>query len=85
MIHHARLSVIARLILVSAGIATGADRYDPASRRLSIPTLAIDGGSYSNVVITVGSLVSSPTGTTTMGGAHNKGSVFVLMDVKSNP
>jgi uncharacterized repeat protein (TIGR03803 family) len=67
LIHRARAPVIAVLILVCAGIAHGADRYDAASRRLSIPTLAIGGGIYSNVVLTVGSLVSGPTGSTPAG------------------
>lgn len=50
------------LMLVCAGVAHGTDRFDPATRQLSIPTLGIGAGTLSNVVVIVGSIVSGPSG-----------------------
>ncbi len=43
--------------------ASGADTFDGASRRLTIPTLTIGNATYSNVVVTVGTILEPPAGT----------------------
>jgi hypothetical protein len=45
-----------------AALAHGADTYTPSSNRLFIPSVVIGNASYSDVVLTVGGVVSGPTG-----------------------
>jgi uncharacterized repeat protein (TIGR03803 family) len=53
-------------LLATASVAYGVDIYNPVSRQLSIPTLDIvnigEHVTYSNVVVTVGSIVTYPSG-----------------------
>jgi hypothetical protein len=65
--HKARSVITALLILPCTAAAYGADTYNPSNHQLTIPTLAIGNGTYSNVVITVGSVVKPPTGTSPNG------------------
>ena len=51
----------ATLILTWTGAACGADTYNAGE--LSMPRVAIGGATYSNMVVTVGSIVSGPSGT----------------------
>jgi phospholipase C len=53
----------ALLFLVCIAAAYGSDTYSPANKQLSIPTVAIGYATYSNMVVSVGSIVSGPTGT----------------------
>ena len=53
---------------VTGFVTTTTDTYDAANRRLTIPALAIGSATYSNVVVTVGNIISGPTGTTPNGG-----------------
>ncbi len=48
------------LLLASVAVAYGAtyDTYNPANKQLSIPTLTIGVATYSNVVVTIGNIVS---------------------------
>jgi hypothetical protein len=52
----------ALMLLVGSG-AAWADSYDPVTKQLTIPTVVIGGTSFSNTVVTVGSVVSAPSGT----------------------
>jgi hypothetical protein len=65
--HFVRLltSVLALLVIVSEAYAV--DTYNPLSKQLTIPSLAIGSTTYTDMVITVGSIVSGPTGTTPLG------------------
>jgi uncharacterized repeat protein (TIGR03803 family) len=62
---HAAPRVILTL-LATASVAYGVDSYNPVSRQLSIPTLDVVNIAgpltYSNVVLTVGSVVTYPSG-----------------------
>ncbi len=53
-------------LLTTASVAYGVDIYNPVSRQLSIPTLDIvnigEHVTYSNVVLTIGSIVTYPSG-----------------------
>jgi phospholipase C len=60
-------AVAATLMMAWAGAACGTDTY--SAGQLSIPTLAIGGATYSNVVVRVGSIVSGPVGTSPYGDA----------------
>jgi hypothetical protein len=65
--HFVRLltSVLALLVIVSEAYAV--DTYNPLSKQLTIPSVAIGSTTYTDMVITVGSIVSGPTGTTPLG------------------
>ena len=62
---HAAPQVILTL-LATVSVAYGVDNYNPVSRQLSIPTLDIvnigEPLTYSNVVVTNGSIVTWPSG-----------------------
>ena len=55
-------------LLLVATLAHGTDTYDPVSKRLSIPAITIGRATYSNVVLTVGSILSRPAGGVPLGG-----------------
>jgi uncharacterized repeat protein (TIGR03803 family) len=59
---NARALVATVVLLAGAPMAHSIDTYDPSSHQLTIPTLGIGFGTYSNVVLTVGSLLNGPTG-----------------------
>jgi hypothetical protein len=65
--HHAQSLTAALLFLVGAAAAYGADSYNPANKQLTIPTIAIGSATYSNMVVTVGKIISGPTGTSPNG------------------
>jgi hypothetical protein len=54
------------LVVESAGGITP-DSYDPSTGTVTIPTLAIGGATYSDVVLAVAGLVSGPSGTSPNG------------------
>jgi len=58
---HAGASVATLLLLGCAFGAWGTDSYDGAS--LTIPSVTVGSATYSNMVVTVGSIVSGPSGT----------------------
>ena len=62
MNQYARASFSAMLLLIGAAQARATDSYDPATMVLTMPTLAIGSASYSNVQVTVGRLVTPPSG-----------------------
>jgi uncharacterized repeat protein (TIGR03803 family) len=59
---HAR-SLLPSLLLALVTVAHGADRYDPVTNQLTMPSLSVGSATYSNVVVTVARIVSGPTGT----------------------
>jgi uncharacterized repeat protein (TIGR03803 family) len=59
--HQAQSLSAALVLLICAAAADGADTY--SGGQLSIPTLSIGNGTYSNVVVTVGKPVGGPVGT----------------------
>ncbi len=67
LIHRARLACFGWLLLTCMAQANATDSYNPATKVLSIPTLAIGGASYTNVSLTVGSIVTLPSGTSANG------------------
>jgi hypothetical protein len=50
------------LCLIGSATACAADSYDRATGQLTIPTMAIGSATYVNVLLTVGHIVSGPTG-----------------------
>jgi uncharacterized repeat protein (TIGR03803 family) len=55
------------LLLFGAMQARAADIYDSANKQLSIPVVAIGSATYSNMLVTVASIVSGPSGATPNG------------------
>jgi uncharacterized repeat protein (TIGR03803 family) len=53
----------ALLFLVGVPLAYGVDSYNPSNKQLTLFSLAIGSANYSNMVVTVGSIVSGPSGT----------------------
>jgi hypothetical protein len=65
------------LVLCSlATAAAGADRYDTTTHQLSSPTVKICNATYSNMVVTIGSLVSGPSGSTATGSGDSLSPAF---------
>src|ERR1700686_689683 len=67
----ARTLFTAFLLLGCTATAWGADSYNPANRQLTIPTISIGSAVYRNMVVTVGSLISGPTGSSPIGSADS--------------
>lgn len=63
----ARSLVTSLLFLIGASAAFAADTYNLANGQLTMPSVVIGGATYSNMVITIGDIVSGPTGTTANG------------------
>ena len=57
------------MLLIGAIRAEGMDTYTPTTRELQIPALSIGAATYSNVVLSVGSILSGPSGATPAGTA----------------
>jgi hypothetical protein len=60
---HARSLLAACLLLICAHGAYGADTYNPATKQLTMAAVSIGSAIYANMVVTVGSIVTGPTGT----------------------
>ncbi len=67
--YRARAVSSALLLLSMAAQAHATDSYNPATRVLTIPTLAIGSATYSNVILTVAGIVTLPSGTAANGSA----------------
>jgi hypothetical protein len=67
--HHARSIITALLFLVCTGEAWGTDSYNGAE--LTIPSVTIGSATFSNMVVTVGSIVTLPSGTAPNGSMDN--------------
>jgi YVTN family beta-propeller protein len=66
------LLVSAALLFLTFGVqAYAADSYDTGNKQLTMPSVAIGAATYSNMVVTVGSIVSGPTGSTAYGSEDN--------------
>jgi phospholipase C len=61
----ARSLLTAMLMLIGGAAAYGADSY--SAGQLTMPSVVIGGATYSNMVVTVGSIVSGPTGSSAYG------------------
>jgi hypothetical protein len=59
---HTRSLITALLLLACTAGAWATDTYSPANHQLTIPTVAIGNATYSSMVVTVGSILSDPTG-----------------------
>ncbi len=59
------------MLLLNAVHAYGSDTYIPANGQLTIPTMALGGTTYSNLVVTVGHIVSGPSGTSANGNTDS--------------
>jgi hypothetical protein len=65
--HAARTLAIFIAVLVCARVAGARDTYDSVNSELSIPAVTIGNATYSNMVITVGGVLSGPSGTSPYG------------------
>jgi uncharacterized repeat protein (TIGR03803 family) len=65
--HFARPLVIGLLTLVGAAAASAADTYNLATRQLTMSSVVIGGATYSNMIVTVGDVISGPSGTSANG------------------
>ena len=63
----ARALVIGLLFLIGAAAASAADTFNLGNRQLTMPSVVIGGATYSTMIVTVGTIVSGPTGTTANG------------------
>jgi uncharacterized repeat protein (TIGR03803 family) len=79
--HHAQWLTPTLLFLICGAAAYGADTYSGGT--LSIPTLAIGNGTYSNVEVTIGSRVSGPVGTAPNGSEDTYDPSTNLLTVQS--
>jgi 6-phosphogluconolactonase (cycloisomerase 2 family) len=83
MNQYARASFSAMLLLIGAAQARATDSYDPATMVLTMPTLAIGSASYSNVQVTVGRLVTPPSGSSASGSVDRYDPVSGRLTVQS--
>ena len=58
------------LLFLTGAAAAATDTYNLA-RQLSMPTVVIGGATYSNMVVTIGNIVSGPTGSTANGSVDS--------------
>jgi uncharacterized repeat protein (TIGR03803 family) len=63
----ARPLVTGLLVLIGAAGATAADTFNLTTRQLTMPSVVIGGATYSNMTVTVGALISGPSGTSANG------------------
>lgn len=64
-----KITSIAVAVALMTSTAGYADTFDPTTNQLSIPTITIGANTYTNVVITVGSVVSVGSSTAATGGS----------------
>jgi uncharacterized repeat protein (TIGR03803 family) len=60
-------SVTSSLLLLICATSAYADTFNFSNRQLSIPSLVIGGATYTNMVVTVGNIVTLPSGTSANG------------------
>ena len=60
---YARSIMAVLALLAGAFQAHGTDTYGPGPNELQVPSLGIGNATYSNVVVTIGSIVTAPSGT----------------------
>ena len=65
--HRSRLLIAALAALAAAYPAQGTDTYGPEPDTLQIPSLRIGTGTYTGVTLTIGSIVTPPSGSWTLG------------------
>jgi uncharacterized repeat protein (TIGR03803 family) len=65
--HRAPSLLASSLFLVFASAACATDTYSPSNHQLSIHSLQIGSSTYSNMVVTIGRIVSGPTGSSSNG------------------
>ena len=54
-------------LLVGTPAAFATDVYNPANRQVSVPTLTVGNATFTNAVLTVGTIVTQPSGTSAKG------------------
>jgi uncharacterized repeat protein (TIGR03803 family) len=64
---HLRAATGSLLVLISAAAAHAADTFNLSNRQLSIPSIAIGTATYTNMVVTVGEIVTAPSGSSANG------------------
>jgi hypothetical protein len=67
----AQAPLAALLLLIFANAAHGADTYNLMTKQLTMASVSIGSATYTNMVVTVGSIVSGPTGTTPNGSVDS--------------
>ncbi len=60
-------SVTSSLLLLICATSAYADTFNFSNRQLSIPSIVIGGATYTNMVVTVGNIVTLPSGTSANG------------------
>src|SRR5580692_10612950 len=55
------------LLLICAGSGYAADIFNLSNRQLTMPQVVIGGATYTNMVVTVGNIVTPPSGATAHG------------------
>lgn len=65
--HPAQTLAMSMAVLVCCNAAVARDTYNSANNELTIPAVTIGNATYSNMVITVGSVLSGPSGTSPYG------------------
>ena len=61
-------SLLLSFLVLGCGLkAIAADSFDPSTHQLAIPTMNIGAATYTNMIVTVGTIVSAPNGTSPNG------------------
>ncbi len=81
--HHARSVASSLLLLFCATSAHAADTFDLSNRHLTIPSIVIGGATYTNMVVTVGKIVSAPSGTSANGSEDSYDPQTSLLTVQT--
>jgi beta-glucanase (GH16 family) len=62
---------LAATLLALTATAAAADSYDPATGQLTIPQLQLGAATYTNLVVTIGTVMTPPHGATASGGSDS--------------
>jgi uncharacterized repeat protein (TIGR03803 family) len=66
-LHHFARPLVACLLTLIGAAASAADTYDLATRQLTLSSVVIGGATYSNMIVTVGDVISGPSGSSANG------------------
>ncbi len=80
---HIEAAAALLLPLLCAGAASAMDTYAPGTGQLSVPVLQIGGATYSNVVVSIGTIVSGPTAPPASAGVDSYDPVSMQLTVPS--
>jgi mono/diheme cytochrome c family protein len=76
-------ALAAALLALGAATAGATDTYTPSTRQLTIPALTIGAATYTNVVVTVDSIVTLPSGSSPNGSVDTYDPGSGLLSVQS--